>query len=123
FGSGRVLFFGVLAYGAGLYCMGAARQPESFIASNGVLIGIALSGTAFGTVYGALSRIFESRRRNWAIAIAGGIGGLGQFCLVPLVQHLLALISWQSTAVVLSLLMLASFPCAWMLRTRQTEAC
>src|SRR5690606_41908483 len=65
---------------------------------------ISLSGTAFGTVYGALSRIFEPQRRSWALAVAGAIGGLGQFCLVPFVQHLLVRAGWQDAAMVLGLM-------------------
>ncbi|CDM24777.1 MFS transporter [Castellaniella defragrans] len=121
YGSGRVLCLGILAYGLGLYLMAQAGGPAGFIASHGVLIGIALSGTAFGTVYGALSRIFEPRRRGWALAVAGAIGGLGQFCLVPFVQHLLAGAGWQNAATVLGLLVLASLPLALPLRARVLE--
>lgn len=121
YGSGRALFLGVLAYALGLYLMSSAQEPASLIVSNGVLVGVALSGTAFGTVYGALSRIFEPARRSWAIAVAGGIGGLGQFCLVPLVQQLLNQMSWQTTVMMLGLLFLVSVPCAWMLRTPSTK--
>ncbi|NYT57560.1 MFS transporter [Alcaligenaceae bacterium] len=117
YGSGRALLLGALAYALGLYLMSSTQEPAGFIVSNGVLVGVALSGTAFGTVYGALSRIFEPARRSWAIAVAGGIGGLGQFCLVPLVQQQLEQGSWQSTVMLLGLLFLVSLPCAWMLRT------
>ncbi|WP_414647436.1 MFS transporter [Castellaniella sp.] len=118
YGSGRVLCLGVLAYGLGLYLMAHAQGPAGFTAGSGVLIGIALSGTAFGTVYGALSRIFEPPWRSWALAVSGAIGGLGQFCLVPFVQRLLAGVGWQTTAIVLGLLMLASLPLAVPLRAR-----
>lgn len=117
-GSGRVLALGVLAYGLGLYLMAHARGPAGFAVGSGMLIGIALSGTAFGTVYGALSRLFEPPWRSWALAVAGALGGLGQFCLVPVVQRLLAGEGWRNTAVVLGLMMLASLPLALPLRAR-----
>ena len=118
FGAGRVLVLGMLAYGLGLFMMAHTQGAVGLIVGNGLLIGIALSGTAFGTVYGALSRIFEPRQRSWALAVAGAIGGLGQFCLVPVVQHLLATIGWQRAALALGVLMWLCLPLAAPLRTR-----
>jgi MFS family permease len=57
--------------------------------SSGVVIGIALACTSFGTIYGALSRIVPPERRSWALGLAGSLGGLGQFAMVPLAQELL----------------------------------
>ena len=53
--------------------------------------------------------------------VAGAIGGLGQFCLVPFVQRLLAEAGWRNAAIVLGLLVLASLPLAVPLRTRLRE--
>lgn len=116
FGSAKVLFLGLLAYALGLLLMAGASDPKAFALTNGVLIGVALSGTAFGAVYGALSRVFAEEQRAWALAVAGALGGLGQFCMVPFIQRLLAAMDWQSTAVTLSIVMLALVPLAVCLR-------
>ncbi len=120
YGSARVLFVGMAAYALGLLLMADAATPLGFALSNGVLIGIALSGTAFGTVYGALSRIFEPAWRSWALAVAGAVGGLGQFCLVPAVQAMLGRMDWTLTAAALCVLILVCAPLAVLLRDRRT---
>lgn len=116
FGSAKVLFLGMLAYALGLLLMASASDPAVFALTNGVLIGVALSGTAFGAVYGALSRIFADGQRAWALAVAGALGGIGQFCMVPVVQALIAAINWQGAAVVLCIVMLTLAPLAACLR-------
>ncbi len=118
FGAAKVLCAGILTYALGLYLVARSQVPANLILSNGVLIGTALSGMAFGTVYGALSRIFEAQQRSWALAVAGAVGGLGQFCLVPFVQYLLSHVGWRHAAVILSLMVLAALPLALVLRAR-----
>lgn len=117
FGSARVLFVGMMVYAMGLLFMADAATPVGFALSNGLLIGIALSGTAFGTVYGALSRIFEPSWRSWALAMAGAVGGLGQFCLVPVVQAWLGRMEWQLVAAALCVVVLVCAPLSILLRS------
>ncbi|WP_298624655.1 MFS transporter, partial [uncultured Zoogloea sp.] len=89
FGSRRVLAGGLLCYGAGLLTMSQAGSPAAFTLSAGLVVGVALSGTAFGVVYGAISRLMPAERRSWALGVTGAIGGLGQFVLVPASQGLI----------------------------------
>lgn len=116
FGLAKVLLFSLLAYALGLLLMVGASDPKAFALTNGVLIGMALSCTAFGAVYGALSRFFAGRQRTWPLAVAGALGGLGQFCMVPFTQRLIAAMDWQSAAVTLCVVMLALAPLAACLR-------
>ncbi|VFR72703.1 Oxalate/formate antiporter [plant metagenome] len=118
YGSAKVLFGGALAYVLGLVLMAQSVTPLQFTLTNGLLIGIALSGTAFGAVYGALSRLFPAEHRSWALGVAGAIGGLGQFCMVPLAQGLLDRMDWTMAAIVLGILMLLIAPLAAFLRER-----
>ncbi|SAI35311.1 MFS permease [Bordetella ansorpii] len=118
YGSVKVLVSGLLAYAAGLMLMAQAATPGSFMLTNGLLVGVALSGTAFGTVYGALSRIFPGDMRTWALAVVGALGGLGQFCMVPFAQELLGAMPWQRAALVLGVGMLVLAPLSMFLRDR-----
>lgn len=116
FGSARVIFAGALLYALGLVVMAHAATTGIYTLGTGVLVGIALSGTAFGAVYGALSRLFPAQQRSWALGVAGTVGGLGQFCMVPLAQGMIGSLGWVSAIVVLAVVMLATAPLAVWLR-------
>lgn len=66
FGSAKVIAGGLAFYAAGLFFMVHAGTPASLVWSAGVCVGIGLSGTTFGAVYGALSRRVSPERRSWA---------------------------------------------------------
>jgi MFS family permease len=116
FGAARVIAAGLVLYALGLAGMTWASTPAAFVWSAGVCIGIALSCTAFGAVYGALNRLLPPERRSWAMGLAGALGGFGQFALVPAAQWLIARGGWASALLVLALLMAAVLPLAWPLR-------
>ena len=114
-GSGKVIFVGALGYALGLVLMAHSATPADFTLGDGAVIGIALSGTAFGAVYGALSRIFAAQHRSWALGVAGAIGGLGQFVMVPMAQQMLGRMQWTSSLLILAVVMLAVSPFgAWL---------
>ncbi len=118
FGSARVLFLGVLAYAAGLYLQAVSDTPGALSVSAGLIIGFALSGTAFGAVYGALSRILSPERRSWGLGLAGAIGGLGQFLMVPLAQGLIGTVGWMRALMLLAALCVVLAPLTVALRDR-----
>lgn len=122
FGSARVIVVGLVLYALGLAGMAWASTPAAFAWTAGVCIGIALSCTAFGTVYGALNRLLPSERRSWAMGLAGALGGFGQFALVPLVQGLIGERGWVVAVVVLAVACLALLPLAWPLREGRVVA-
>jgi MFS family permease len=116
FGSMKVILPGMLLYALGLFATAHSSSAAEFMLGNGFLIGIALSGTAFGAVYGALSRIFPAEQRSWALGVAGSLGGLGQFCMVPFAQNLLDGMGWISALLVLCVVMLLMSPLTFWLR-------
>src|SRR5690606_34644730 len=94
-GAGRVVATGLLLYALGLYGMSQATTAAAFVLAAGLVVGVALAGTAFGVVYAAVSRLVAPARRPWTIGMAGAIGGLGQFALVPAAQALIGSHGWQ----------------------------
>jgi MFS family permease len=111
-----VIAAGLVLYALGLAGMAWAATPAAFTWTAGVCIGVALSCTAFGTVYGALNRLLPPERRSWAMGLAGALGGFGQFALVPLVQGLIGGHGWIVAVGVLAAACLALLPLALPLR-------
>ncbi|CAG2145785.1 MFS transporter [Cupriavidus plantarum] len=110
FGSWKVMVGGLLLYGIGLIAMTHATTVQMFIWTGGICIGIAQSGTTFGVVYGALSRMVPPARRSWALGVAGAIGGIGQFLLVPTAQAMLSGMGWRSALLWFGIVALVLLP-------------
>lgn len=118
FGPVRIMLVSAVLYALGLVLMAVAPSTTWLTWGNGVLVGVALSGTAFAVVYGALSRLFAPARRPWALGVAGALGGLGQFLMVPLTQTWLGQWSWQQVVMALAAVMVVVAPMALLLRNR-----
>ena len=112
FGAARVIAAGTLLYLGGLLLMAHATTPAGLVLGGGLVIGIALSCTTFGTIYGAISRIVPPERRSGALGLAGAMGGLGMFVMVPLTQELQAWFGWSGALVLLGVAILALAPAA-----------
>lgn len=112
FGSLRVLLAGCLLYALGLYLMAYSQSSTQLALSGGLLIGLALSGTTFGTVYGALSRIVSPQRRGWALGLAGAAGGVGQFLMVPGAQGLIDSLGWMGSLLAIAFILALAAPLA-----------
>ncbi len=122
FGAARVIAAGLVLYALGLAAMTRAATPQAFVWSAGVCIGVALSCTAFGAVYGALNRLLPPERRSWAMGLAGALGGFGQFALVPVAQSAIVRAGWGGALLALAAAMAMLLPLAWPLReTRETS--
>ncbi|QET05456.1 MULTISPECIES: MFS transporter [Cupriavidus] len=122
FGSWKVMAGGLLLYGIGLIAMTHATTVQSLIWTGGICIGIAQSGTTFGVVYGALSRMVPPARRSWALGVAGAIGGIGQFLLVPAAQAMLSGLGWRGALMWLGIFALALLPMGLPFQDRRPDA-
>lgn len=103
-GSAKIVATGAMLYGLGLLLMSTATTPAELFLGGGLIIGLALSCTAFGVVYGALSRMSTEVDRGWSLGLAGAIGGLGQFVAVPGTQALQDALGWERALVTLGAL-------------------
>ncbi|GGY27222.1 MFS transporter [Pseudoduganella albidiflava] len=121
-GARRVLAAGCVLYALGLYLMAHAATSMELALSAGLLIGVALSGTTFGVVYGAISRIVPPARRSWALGMAGAVGGVGQFAMVPATQQLIGGLGWMLALTVFALVLALALPLAWPLDDRQAAS-
>jgi MFS family permease len=117
FGAVKVMAGGLLLYALGLVVMAHTTSPPVFIWVAGITVGMGLSGTSFGVVYGALSKLVAPAQRSGALGLAGAMGGFVQFAMVPAVQEMLSRWGWPGALSLLAALMVAVLPLAGPLRT------
>ncbi|WP_394777475.1 MFS transporter [Undibacterium sp.] len=113
YGSVKVMLAGSLLYAAGLYLEATATSALGLHTGAGVLIGLGLSGTAFAAIYGAISRIASPAQRSWALGMAGAIGGLCQFAMVPVAHGLIGGLGWVTAFIVIAALFVAAAPASF----------
>jgi len=113
-----VIAAGGVLYLLGLVLMSQVASPSLLHLSAGVLIGIALSGTAFAVVLAAIARAAPESRRSWALGIGTAAGSFGQFTLAPLGQGFLSAYGWETALLLLALTSVAMVPLARALRGR-----
>ncbi|RZI43983.1 MFS transporter [Herbaspirillum sp. HC18] len=122
FGTARVVIVGALLYAAGLLWMATVAQPTLFVVGSGILIGAALSCTAFGAVSGIIGRTAPESKRSWAFGISSAASSLGQFVMMPVEQQLISSAGWQSAFFILAALVgLVMLPMAFGLREMPHE--
>ncbi len=104
FGPVRVLAIGGILYGAGVALSAVSSTPLALDITAGVLVGLGLSGSAFGIVLAAIARLVPDEKRSWALGLATAAGSLGQFLFAPMGQAFIVAYGWQT-----ALIMLAAF--------------
>ena len=116
-GTARVVITGALLYMAGLLWMALVSQPTLFVLGSGILLGGALSCTAFGAIAGIIGRHAPEAKRSWAFGISAAAGSFGQFAMMPVEQQLISLTGWQNAFLILAaLVVLVMIPMGLRLR-------
>ena len=101
-GAGRVVIGGAVLYALGLVGMASSESAAAFALSGGLLIGLALSGTGFAVVLGAVARATRPERRGFMMSVAGTIGGFGQLLMIPYSQGFIGGYDWAVAFLVLA---------------------
>lgn len=121
FGTARVILIGAALYAAGLLWMASVDQSSVFVIGSGILIGAALSCTAFGALSGIIGRTASVAQRSWAFGILGAAGSFGQFAMIPVEQQLISHAGWQHAFYLLAaLVLIVMVPLAFFLREPAT---
>lgn len=123
YGAARVVIIGALLYVTGLFWMALVDQSSLFVIGSGILIGAALSCTAFGALSGIVGRTATTVQRSWAFGILGAAGSFGQFAMIPVEQQLIGMAGWQPAFYWLAAMVLViMLPLAFLLREPPPEA-
>ena len=112
FGAARVATVAAVLYVLGVYLMSQAETPLDIVLSNGVLIGLGLSGTGFTLILSVVSQHAPAHRRSLYIAIASAGGSSGQLIMAPLGQSFLAAYGWSTALVLLAVICCLMVPLA-----------
>lgn len=113
YGPRATLVIGTLAYVAGLAIAAAATNLFGIALGLGFLTGLALSGTTFIVVLGAVGKLVPAAHRTTAFGIVTAGGSLGQFAVVPLAQLLIDQYGWRGMLVGSALLVVVIAVAAW----------
>jgi MFS family permease len=98
YGSNRAAFMAFLLYIIGSYIL--LIQPASnsiFLISMGVIIGIALGGTAVSVPVAAVGKYFSDKNRTIAIGIVTGAASIGFFIIPLFTKFSNDVYGWQNT--------------------------
>lgn len=111
-GAHRVAIAGGVTYAAGLALTAWGNTAGGAFAGTGILIGLALSGTTFGTVLGVIGRAAPPEKRSMALGIASAGGSFGQMAVIPVASGLIASVGVVQAMLILAVVALLMVPLA-----------
>ena len=103
FGAAWVMIAGGVIYALGVGLAAFATDPLELNFTLGVLVGLALAGTTYGTVLGAVGRVVPAEKRSLAFGACTAAGSFGMFAIVPGAQALLDAFAWRDALIVLAI--------------------
>ncbi|MCB0111402.1 MAG: MFS transporter, partial [Caldilineaceae bacterium] len=95
YGARWIALTSALLYVVGLGLLGIVGSPTSLTLTLGVLIGVALSGTTYVVILGAVAQVVPAAKRSLAFGIITAVGSFGMFAMVPVSQQLLTAFGWR----------------------------
>ena len=104
YGARWVAIISALLYVAGLALLGIVGSPTGLTLTLGVLIGVALSGTTYVVILGAVAQAVPPEKRSLAFGIITSVGSFGMFAMVPVSQQLLSTFGWRGAVTGLAII-------------------
>ena len=123
FGDRRALWIGFGCYVAGMLICVLGTSAFAQHMGAGVLVGMGISGTAFGTVLAVVGRSAPEEKRASYLGIASAIGSTGQVVLPLLAAWLIEFLDWRMTLMIVTALLAPMALCIPLLKagTASTE--
>ena len=127
FGDRRALWLGFMLYVVGMAVCIVGTTPLAQHMGTGVLVGMGISGTAFGTVLAVVGRAAPPEKRTHYLGITSAIGSAGQVAMPLLASFLTEWLDWRTTLVVIGAMLAPMALCIPLLRAssgpeKSTEA-
>ena len=118
YGDRRALWLGFFCYVLGMAICVLGTTPFTQHLGAGALVGMGVSGTAFGTVLAVVGRAAPEEKRTHYLGVASAIGSAGQVALPLLVSWLTEWLDWRMTLIVVTVALVPMAFCIPFLRTR-----
>lgn len=117
-GDRTALWLGFCLYLAGMLVTVYAQSPMMMHWGGGVLVGLGVSGTAFGLILPVVGRAVPEEKRSQALALTAALGSIGQMSLPALSGWLVAQFGWQNALLVMTALLLPIALCIPLLKAQ-----
>ena len=120
YGPSRVLGFGALLYGAGVWGMAEAESGLALHLFGGILTGLGVAFTAFSIAMAAMARAVGPERRSLVLGLGTAAGSFGQVLFSPLGQAFISLYGWHFALLAMAASALVIVPLALVLPSDTT---
>ncbi|WP_428624254.1 MFS transporter [Sedimenticola sp.] len=121
YGPPKVLSFGALLYGIGVWGMATTDSSIGLHLFGGVLTGLGIAFSAFSIALAAMAKVVGPERRTLVLGLGTAAGSLGQVVFSPLGQQFIAAFGWQSALLILAASALIIIPLAFVLPGSHTH--
>ena len=91
-----------LLYGVALFLLSMAETPSALYVNLGLLTGLALAGTSYVVVLGAVAQVVPPSKRSTAFGLITAAGSFGMFLMIPFAQRSLSLFGWENSFMILA---------------------
>lgn len=116
YGDRRALWLGFWCYLSGMLLTVYGVSPMMMHTGAGILVGMGVSGTAFGLILSVVGRATPEEKRSQALALTAAFGSLGQMILPALSGWLVDVYGWQSALLIITTLLLPMAMCIPLLK-------
>ena len=122
YGDRRAMWLGFFLYvlGMGICVMGTTPLAQHIGA--GVLVGMGVSGTAFGIVLAVVGRAAPEKKRTQYLGIASALGSAGQVVLPLLTSWLVSWLDWRLTLIAVAATLMPMAVCIPLLGVKRRLA-
>ena len=110
-GDRLALWIGFGLYLVGMLMMVYGQTPASMHWGGGVLVGLGVSGTAFGLILPVVGRAVPEAKRSQAMALTAALGSIGQMTLPAVSGWLVDAYGWQNALLVMTALLVPMAAC------------
>ena len=118
YGDRRALWLGLACYVAGIAVCIVGTTPLAQHLGAGLLVGMGISGTAFGVVLAVIGRAAPVEKRGLYLGIASAMGSVGQVIMPIMAAWLTTWLEWRLTLIIIAAMLTPMVLCIPMMRAQ-----